>query len=211
MPFYDPSNWKLVQEIQSYKQEILNEFKFCVDNKLIQIKANPTTSLNQSLYRNIIGFLPVVMELDLWAPEEKKFFTESFLAGSEVIRKHCPVASMIIKKYPAIRQFYWNILPGHGEINPHYGVNGKIWDKIPDHTRIQFCWEPGEQCFFYLENEYIEYKENLCFGFRDGMDLHWVKNFSDKPRSVLILDLWEKDCEEIKYGTVDSIKGNFSF
>lgn len=211
MPFYDPSDWELVKVVQKNKEAIIDEFNRAVELKLIQEKFNATTSFDEKLYKGYVGFLGVKMDVDLWSPEEKKVYTEDLQKQFDVNRKLCPTADSIIDQFPQIRQFFWNTLPGNGQIRPHYGVNGKIWGKTPDHARIQFCWHPGEACKFFLEDEYIEYKEDLCFGFRDGMDLHWVKNDSDKLRTVLILDLWEDQCEPIVWNSLESVKGNFTF
>ncbi len=211
MPLYDPSDWKLTKAIQSNKQEIINEFNKAVEQNLILEKFNATTSFDQKLYKGHVGFFGVTMDVNLWSPEEKKIYNDKAQQIFNSNRKACPVASSIIDQFPHIRQFYWNTLDSKGQIRPHYGVNGKIWGKTPDHARIQFCWDPGESCVFYIENECIEYKEDLCFGFRDGMDLHWVKNEGNKPRTVLILDLWEDQCEPIPWGNLNSIKGNFTF
>ena len=211
MPLYDPSSWELVKVIQQNKQEILNEFNRAVELKLIQEKFNATTSFDEKLYKGYVGFLGIKMDINLWSPEEKKVYSEDLQKQINANRKMCPVASSIIEQFPYIRQFFWNTLPGKGQIRPHYGVNGRIWGKTPDHARIQFCWEPGENCTFFLEDECIEYTEDLCFGFHDGMDLHWVKNDGDKLRSVLILDLWGDKCEAIQWGGLQSTKGKFIF
>ena len=211
MPFYDPSSWKLVQVIQENKEAIIDEFNRAIEFRLIQEKFNATTSFNEKLYNVYVEFFGVKMDVDLWSPEEKKVYTKHLQKQFDVTRKLCPVASSIIDQFPHIRQFFWNTLPGKGQIRPHYGVNGKIWGKTPDHARIQFCWEPGEKCTFFLEDDCIEYKKNLCFGFHDGMDLHWVKNESDKLRTVLILDMWADQCEPIQWGHLQSTKGNFTF
>jgi hypothetical protein len=211
MPFYDPSSWELVKVIQQNKQEILNEFNRAVELKLIQEKFNATTSFDEKLYKGYVGFLGIKMDINLWSPEEKKVYSEDLQKQIDANRKLCPVSSSIINQFPYIRQFFWNTLPGKGQIRPHYGVNGRIWGKTPDHARIQFCWEPGENCTFFLEDECIEYTEDLCFGFHDGMDLHWVKNDGDKLRSVLILDLWGDKCEAIQWGNLQSTKGKFIF
>lgn len=211
MPFYDPSNWKLVQEIQENKDAILKEFNSCVNMHLVKEKFNATTSFDTKLYKGYVGFLGLKMDIDLWSPEEKKTYSEDLQKQFDLNRQMCPVTSAIIEKYSHIRQFFWNTLPGGGEIRPHYGVNGRIWNTVPDHARLQFCWEPGENCFFYLEDECIEYRKDLCFGFRDGMDLHWVKNKGDKLRTALLIDLWEHQCEEIKWGNLQTIKGSFTF
>lgn len=211
MPFYDPSNWELVKVVQEKKTKIVEEFHNAVNLKLIQEKFNATTSFDEKLYKGYVGFLGLKMDTDLWSPEEKKVYSQELQKQFDVNRKLCPIASSIIDRFPHIRQFFWNTLPGKGQIRPHYGVNGKIWGKEPDHARLQFCWEPGENCRFYLEDEYIEYRENLCFGFRDGMDLHWVKNEGDKLRTVLLIDLWEDQCEEILWGNLETVKGKFTF
>ena len=49
MPFYDPSNWKLVQVIQENKEAIIDEFNRAVELKLIQEKFNATTSFDEKL------------------------------------------------------------------------------------------------------------------------------------------------------------------
>ena len=211
MPLYDPSDWKLTKVIQDNKHAIINEFNKAVELDLILDKFNATTSFDQKLYKGHVGFFGVKMDVDLWSPEEKKIYNDSVQKEFDSNRKDCPVASAIIDQFPQIRQFFWNTLDSKGQIRPHYGVNGRIWGKTPDHARIQFCWDPGESCVFFIENECIEYKEDLCFGFRDGMDLHWVKNEGNKPRTVLIIDMWEDQCEPIPWGNLNSIKGNFTF
>jgi hypothetical protein len=211
MPFYDPSSWKLVQVVRENKEQILKEFHKCVELELIKEKFNATTSFDEKLYKGYVGFLGIKMDVDLWSPEEKKVYSEELQHQFDLNRQSCPTASSIIDQFPYIRQFFWNTLPPGGQIRPHYGVNGKIWGKTPDHARIQFCWEPGEQCVFFLQDECIEYKENLCFGFHDGMDLHWVKNEGSLMRTVLILDLWEDQCEDIRWGSMETVKGNFTF
>lgn len=211
MPFYDPSEWKLVKEIQEKKNDIIKEFNQCVERQLVKEKFNATTSFETKLYKGYVGFLGITMDTALWSPEEKSVYSKELQEQFDQNRKECPVASDIISKYPHIRQFFWNTLPAKGEIRPHYGVNGKIWGKTPDHARVQFCWDPGEECYFFLENECIKYRKDLVFGFHDGMDLHWVKNRGEKLRSVLILDLWEDQCEEIRWGNIETIKGKFTF
>ena len=208
MPFYE---WELVKVVQQNKNAIVDEFNNAVERKLIQEKFNATTSFDEKLYKGYVGFLGIIMDVNLWSPEEKKVYSEDLQKQFDINRTLCPVASSIIDQFPQIRQFFWNTLPGKGQIRPHYGVKGKIWGKTPDHARVQFCWEPGQSCKFFLENEYIEYKQDLCFGFRDGMDLHWVKNEGDQLRSVLILDMWEDQCEPIPWGNLETVKGNFIF
>ena len=73
MPFYDPSSWKLVQVIQENKEAIIDEFNKAVELKLIQEKFNATTSFDEKLYKGYVGFLGIIMDVDLWSPEEKKF------------------------------------------------------------------------------------------------------------------------------------------
>jgi hypothetical protein len=212
MSIYDPSGWELSKVIQQHKTEIVREFhKTIAENKLLQEKFNATTSFDEKLYKGQVEMLGLKMDPTLWAPEEKKVYSRQLQRHFDLNKRICPVSSSIIDAFPQIRQFFWNVLPGKGQIRPHYGVNGKAWGRIPDHARLQFCWEPGENCTFFLENECIEYVEDLCFGFHDGMDLHWVKNNGDKIRSVLILDLWENQCEPIPWGNMNTIKGTFTF
>lgn len=212
MPFYDPSNWPLAKKIQENKEEILKEFHKCNELSFVAEKFNATTSFDTKLYNGYVGFLGVTMDTRLWSPEERKVYSEGLQKAFDRNRSLCPVASEIISQFPEIRQWYWNTLEPGGQVRPHYGVNGKIWNKVADHTRLQFCWEPGVDAKFYLEDAYIEYKEDLCFGFDDGMAIHWVKNNGDKFRSVLILDLWTDQCPDITWDQHPGIvRGNFTF
>jgi hypothetical protein len=101
-----------------------------------------------------------------------------------------------------IRQWFWHNLGPGGEINKHYGVNGINANQIPDHYRLQYCFDPGEDSFFYITNQQIKYEKNICFGFEDGMDLHWVKNLGQKSRLVLIMDIWKNMAPPIEYYTI---------
>jgi hypothetical protein len=199
MPFYDPSNWELSKTIFENAEALVSEYKQAVSGNLVKEKLNDVTSFGNKLYEGHVDFFPLHMDPTIWSANERLHYNERVQAMFDRNKYFCPIAKSIIEKFPAIRQWYWNDLQPGGKVTPHYGMNGRIYKKIPDHHRIQFCWEPGNNCKFYLENQYIEYTKNLCFGFEDGMDLHWVENNGDQWRAVLILDLWRDKCPEVDW------------
>ena len=205
MPFYDPSSWEISQEIFKHKETLIVEFNKCVEDEIVKEKPNDRTTFNDDLYKGYVGFLPISMDPTIWSPNERKMYSPTAQSMFDKNKLKCPIANSIIEKFPAVRQWYWNTLAPGGQVTPHYGTNGVNWNKVPDHTRVQYCWEPGNNCKFFLEKEYIEYTENLCFGFEDGMDLHWVKNEGDKFRTVLILDLWLDKVPPIVWGHPNSV------
>jgi hypothetical protein len=194
MPFFNPANWEISKLIIKNGQSLMDEYHSAVKHNLVQQKPNDTTSFERDLYDGYVNFFPLHMETDLWSAKERTLYTEKSQEIFDRNKNLSPIARSIIAEFPAVRQWYWNGLQPGGKVTPHYGTNGRLYNKTPDHYRIQFCWEPGNNCRFYLEDSYIEYSENLCFGFDDGMDLHWVENNGDKWRTVLILDLWRDLC-----------------
>jgi hypothetical protein len=80
-------------------------------------------------------------------------------------------------------------------VNAHWGINGVLQKRVPDHWRIQICWLPGENAAFHLKDEYIEYAEDTCFGFNDGLDLHWAENNGTQWRTSIIIDVWRDQVE----------------
>jgi hypothetical protein len=199
MPFYDPSNWELSKVIFENAEAIFTEYREAIKSKLVYGKPNDTTSFKNDLYVGHVDFFPVHMDPVLWSANERIMYNERAQLWFDNSKAACPVAKSIVEKFPAIRQWYWNSLEPGGEVTPHYGTNGRLYNKTPDHHRVQYCWEPGNNCKFYLEDKYLEYTNNLCFGFEDGMDLHWVNNDGDQWRTVLILDLWRDQCPAVDW------------
>lgn len=116
-----------------------------------------------------------------------KYYEQSVVKW-EARKKICPVNNELINKYP-VRQWYFDNLKGFGKINKHYGV---IVDEDP-HLRIHVTIEAGNGAVFFCNQEQITYTEDLIFAFEDGRDLHWVENFGDQRRVVLIIDASIKD------------------
>jgi hypothetical protein len=199
MPFYDPSSWELSKVIFENSKTLFTEYQEALRIKLVKEKPNDTTSFNNDLYVGHVDFFPIHMDPTVWSNKERTMYNKMTQMVFDRNKNYCPVAKSIIEKFPAIRQWYWNSLEPGGEVTPHYGTNGRLYNKIPDHHRIQYCWEPGNNCKFYLDNEYLEYTNNLCFGFEDGMDLHWVKNDGNEWRTVLIIDLWRDQCPAVDW------------
>ena len=198
MAIFNIDSWDLSNDIKINYDSILNEYNSCISS----LKPKFTTSFNENLHEGELNFLGIKMDTDLLISEEKKLFTINFENKLASNLSSSPVSAKIIKNYPMIRQWFWHNLGPGGEVNKHYGVNGVNVNRIPDHYRLQYCFIPGETSFFYTLDQNIQYEKNTCFGFEDGMDLHWVKNFGKKNRLVLIIDVWKNMSPIIEYKTV---------
>ena len=198
MAIFKIDNWELTNDIKNNYDSILAEYHSCFAG----FKPKFTTSFNEKLHKGAINFLGLKMDTDLWIAEEKKLFNVNFENKLALNLKLSPTSEKIIKNYPMIRQWFWHNLGPGGEVNKHYGVNGINLNQIPDHYRLQYCFDPGEDSFFYITNQQIKYEKNICFGFEDGMDLHWVKNLGQKSRLVLIMDIWKNMAPPIEYYTI---------
>jgi hypothetical protein len=213
MCIYDISFWPIVNIIQENKTVLLKEYNDCKKiYNLVVKKPNDTTSFNEKLYYKEIDFLGVIVDTRLWSNEEKQYYNSETQKYFDLVKNNCPKVKEIHDTFPEIRQWFWNTLEPGGQIRPHYGQNGILYGKKPDHVRLQFCWDAGEKTTFFLEKSKIEYENDLCFAFDDGMSLHWVKNEGNKPRTVLIVDLWiEKYMSLMNIKHKKSINGNFSY
>lgn len=184
---FDPSHWPLVKRLQADKEALMTEF--LEYQNLVLDKVNMTTPVgNRPLFTKPMGILAYTFDPTLWTPEER------VNAGVLSLERRWPAYSppvgvKIARDFPAIRQFYWNVLSPGGKVNPHWGINGVLQKRVPDHWRIQICWFPGEQAEFHLANEYLKYTEDLCFGFNDGLDLHWAHNNGETARTTIIIDV----------------------
>lgn len=196
MPFINVDSLPIVKEIQSSIDVVKKQFDDMRKEPIGIVKPNVKTNFGQSLtYGNIFTY-SLKLDRNLLDEAEQKIFDENFEKTKKVIarrRKHCIFLTDIISKYPNIRQCYFNEFYPKSKIRKHYGVNGVTKKSEPDHFRIQITVEPGNNCFFYIEKEKqtqrLEYKEGLKFGFRDGLDMHWVENNGNETRTVLIIDI----------------------
>lgn len=185
---FDPSDWDLVKRLKQDKEALIAEF--LEHQGLVKDKVNMITPVdNKPLFDKPMGILPYTLDPKLWTSEEMK------AAGVTSYDRRWPTYSppvgvAIAKDFPAIRQFYWTTLMPGGKVNPHWGINGVLQKRTPDHYRLQICWLPGDHARFHLKDEYIDYVEDLCFGFNDGLDLHWAENNGSTIRTTIIIDVW---------------------
>jgi aspartyl/asparaginyl beta-hydroxylase (cupin superfamily) len=198
MAIFNIDSWELTNDIKNNYDSILTEYHSCFAG----LKPKFTTSFNENLHEGELNFLGIKMDTDLWIEQEKKFFTVNFENKLALNLSLSPVSEKIIKNHPMIRQWFWHNLGPGAEVTKHYGVNGINVKRVPDHYRLQYCFVPGEESFFYTLAKKIQYEKNTCFGFEDGMDLHWVKNLGQKNRLVLIVDIWKNMAPPIEFDTI---------
>lgn len=184
---FDPSHWDLVQAIFDAKVQLLAEFKASQDQ--VRSKVNMTTAgFKKPLFTKPMGILPYTLDPLLWTPEE--MVNAKVTSTERRWPSYSPPKGVeIAKAFPAIRQFYWTTLKPGGKVTPHWGINGHVQNRIPDHWRIQICWIPGDNATFHTESEYVKYTEDLCFGFNDGLEIHWAENNGTEDRTTIILDV----------------------
>lgn len=198
MAFFTIEDWKLTTDILNNFDSILQEYHFCA----AVAKPKITTSFGHELHNGKLEYLGLSVDTNLWTQEEKKLYTEKFVDLLRVHKLKSPISCSIIKKFPEIRQWFWQDLGPGAKVNKHYGVNSIVNGKTPDHLRLQFCFVPSDNSFFYLEKSKIKYEYKLCFGFEDGIDLHWVENNSNSNRLVLIIDVWKNMAPKLEYGHI---------
>lgn len=202
---FDPSNWELVKTLLENKRELLLEFSASRD--AVKSKVNMTTPDNHKLFDKPMGILPYTLDPSLWTAEERANANVTSL-NQRWPDYAPPLGIDIAKQFPAIRQFYWTSLTPGGNVLPHWGINGKIQNRIPDHWRIQICWLPGNGVTFHLLDEKIEYVEDLVFGFNDGLDYHWVEHNGTTERTTIIIDVWRNQVEEANVPHPSAIRKN---
>jgi hypothetical protein len=199
---YSVENWELVQRLRADKQALMDEYTGAANRTLN--KVNALTKSNKMLFDKPMSVLPYIWDTRLWTADEKigaKIDTVGLLQPPNPL----PVGNTIVQDFPCIRQFFWaSLLPG-GKINPHVGVNGILYKRIPDHYRIQICWFPGTGAAFHVQDRFIEYKEDACFGFEDGNELHWVEHHGDQIRTTLILDVWRDQVPALRAPHPDAV------
>lgn len=196
MSYIDVSKLEMVQEITQslaqYKAEFLNlpDFK----NTTIYVKKfQSVTPQGLQVYSGKVNTYMLKLDETLLDAREKVLFSHDREANFE--RQHqrrelCPLHKNFLTNNPSVRQMFYNILHPGAKINPHYGVNGLAVNKVPDHFRIHITVEPGDDSYFYIDNlNPLKYRENLCFGFKDGLVNHWAENRGTQIRNVLILDV----------------------
>lgn len=195
---FDPSDWALVKRLRADKKSLISEYSAQGQN--VQVKANPPTTFGRPLYDGQASIFSFIMDPTLWSEDERRgAHGGKGLASMNKIYSHleeCPTAASIVSDFPAIRQMFWTMLPPGHKVTPHYGIGGVIHGRASDHWRLQICWEPGDgNAAFWLKDKKLVYTEDLCFGFHDGMELHWAENNGSTPRTVLILDVHRHLCE----------------
>lgn len=188
-----PRHWKLVEAIFSAKQELLDEFHASQDK--VKSKVNMTThGFKKPLFDKPMGILPYTFDPLLWTEDEMR---NAKVDNTE--RRwpsYAPPKGVeLARQFPAIRQFYWTTLYPGGKVTPHWGINGVVQHRTPDHWRLQICWLPGDNASFHTETEFVRYEEDLCFGFNDGLEVHWAQNDGTLPRTTIIIDVWRDQVE----------------
>ena len=200
MPFINVDSLQLVKEISQSLSTVRTEFDLIRKESIGIVKPNVKTNFGQSLtYGNLFTY-SLKLDRNLLDAAEQKIFDQNLEKSKSVIlrrREQCKFLTEMISKYPEIRQCYFNESYPKSKIRKHYGVNGITKNSEPDHFRIQMTIEPGNNCFFFIEDKNeikkLEYAEGLNFGFRDGMDLHWIENNGNKIRTVLIIDIYRNN------------------
>lgn len=195
MAYLDVSKLAIVEEIMqslpAYKAEFLNMSN--TENPELSAKFQSLTPAGLSVYFGKINTYMFQMDESLLDAREQKLFNEkkaSHLEKQRLRRESSPLHKSFLQTNKAVRQMFYNVMQPGAKINPHYGVNGRAVNKIPNHFRIHITIEPGDNSYFCIENlNPLKYYENLCFGFEDGLVNHWAENRGTKVRSVLILDV----------------------
>lgn len=108
---------------------------------------------------------------------------------------HCPVTAKCIDSVP--RQYnhsLFSALAAHTHVKPHYGPTNK---KLRCH--LPLVVPDSELCTLTVADNVISLEEGKCVIFDDSF-YHEAQNKSDKPRVVLIIDVWHPDFtdEEVK-------------
>lgn len=191
---FDPSHWAIVKRLQQDKDALIQEFAEHQGLLLDKVRMVTPVGGGKQLFDKQMKVLGYKYDPKLWTEEERvnanvHSLDERWPSYSP------PVGVKIAKDFPAIRQFMWSGIPPGGKVNPHWGINGVLQNRVPDHLRIQICWLPGENARFHLENEYIDYVEGTCFGFHDGLDLHWAENNGSQWRTTIIIDVHRDQVE----------------
>ena len=196
MPFINIDSLLLIKDIENSIDIIKKEFVHMRENNLSSIKPNVKTYIGQNLTYGEVFTYPLKLDRNLLDESEKKIFDIDFKKikkGMNERLKYCKYLGELIKRYPEIRQCYFNEAHSKSKIQKHYGVNGITKNSQPDHFRLQVTINPGNNCFFFIENQReiikMEYKSGIKFGFRDGLDMHWIENNGNETRTVLIIDI----------------------
>lgn len=180
----------LVQRFRSELPGIRADLKMLQETEGAIIKPRTPTIFNENLYEGSMDMCLLKIERFLLDPHEQKIFDRDPEGTQARIERRMLLTTTclkLVREFPEIRQFYFHVLHPKGKIGAHYGVHGKK----AVHQRIQFTLDPGEDCWFFCNEEKLKYSPDLVFSFDDGHDLHWVENHGDKPRTVLIIDAWK--------------------
>ena len=101
----------------------------------------------------------------------------------------CPVTASVVEKYAAVRSIsnavYFSILLPHTHVAAHRGPTNM-------RLRCHLGLEIPEGCRLRVGEETVNWREGKCVVFDDSFT-HEVWNDSDKPRAVLVVDVWHPD------------------
>lgn len=101
----------------------------------------------------------------------------------------CPTTASVIEKYGAVHSIssaaYFSILAPHTHVAAHKGPTNM-------RVRCHFGIEIPEGCRLRVAHQILHWRQGECLVFDDSFT-HEVWNDSDKPRAVLVADLWHPD------------------
>jgi hypothetical protein len=193
MSYLDVTSIDFVREILENFEDFKKEFKKVEFFNINTDKLQSSTKYDEILYTGKIKTYMFKIDEQLLDYKEKKIFLdnkERYLTAFKRNRYESPVHKNLLRKYPYIRQLFYNVIYPSAKINPHHGVNGLDAGGHPDHFRIHITVESGDESYFYIEGlPPLHYKKGLVFGFHDGLVKHWAENKGLLSRSVLILDV----------------------
>lgn len=187
MAFQNVDHLEVVKYIKDHMNGVWLDLELLRISRMQSAKPKITTIFNQGFYDGAIDMYGLKLDRALLVDTELKMYDQMTDYVEERLRQRRKIAhtcNLILDMFPKIRALYFNEMHPRSVLHKHIGVDNA------NHLRIQFCVEPGEDCWFFCNDDKLKYEKGLVFSFEDGKDLHWVENRGDKIRTVLIADCW---------------------